>query len=93
MFELERAKPEEGGIELQGVLNFMEQFEKMDGHSFVIIHHGRVVAEAWRKPYCQEYLHSLYSGTKCFTALAVGFAYDEGLLRLDDHVVDFFQKN
>ncbi len=33
---------------------------------------------------------NIYSGSKTFTALAVGIAADEGLLRLDDPVTGFF---
>ena len=34
--------------------------------------------------------HTLYSASKTFTALAVGCAIDENLLRLDDRVMTFF---
>jgi CubicO group peptidase (beta-lactamase class C family) len=35
----------------------------------------------------------LYSGSKTFTALAVGICQDEGRLRLGDHVLDFFPEH
>lgn len=90
MCELQRCLPEERTINLDGVLSFMNCFEKLDGHSFMVLRHGEVVAEGWRNPYKKEYLHTLFSGTKSFTAIAVGLAIQEGLLNLDDYVISFF---
>src|SRR6185369_5433039 len=50
--------------------------------------HGHVVAEGWWRPFSADRPHLLYSLTKSFTAIAVGFAVTDGLLTLDDRVVD-----
>src|SRR3954452_11725726 len=57
-------------------------------HSLVVVRHGHVVAEGWWAPYSAERPHLLYSLTKSFTAIAVGLAVGDGLLSLDDRVVD-----
>ena len=57
-------------------------------HSIMVVRHGHVVAEGWWAPYSAERPHLLYSLTKSFTSIAVGLAIADGLLSLDDRVVD-----
>ena len=54
----------------------------------MVVHHGHVVAEGWWAPYSADRPHLLYSLTKSFTSIAVGLAIADGLLSLDDRVVD-----
>lgn len=54
----------------------------------MVVRHGHVVAEGWWAPYSAERPHLLYSLTKSFTSVAVGFAIADGLLSLDDRVVE-----
>jgi CubicO group peptidase (beta-lactamase class C family) len=57
-------------------------------HSIMVVRHGHVVAEGWWAPYSPDRPHLLYSLTKSFTSIAVGLAVSDGLLALDDRVVD-----
>nr|WP_255645276.1 serine hydrolase domain-containing protein [Actinoplanes polyasparticus] len=57
-------------------------------HSLMVVHHRHVVAEGWWAPYSADRPHLLYSLTKSFTSIAVGLAIADGLLALDDRVVD-----
>jgi CubicO group peptidase (beta-lactamase class C family) len=57
-------------------------------HSLMIVRRGHVVAEGWWAPYSAERPHLLYSLTKSFTSIAVGLVIADGLLALDDRVVD-----
>lgn len=93
MYVFERVPVELVTIDLEKVLKFIDCFEELDGHSFMVLQHGKVVAEGWRNPYQPEYLHTLNSGTKSFIALAVGMAVDEGLLHLEDKVMSFFPEH
>lgn len=90
MDRLPRATPAESGVNPDGILAFMDAFEKKNGHSFMVLRHGRVVAEAWYRPYRPEYLHPLFSVSKSFTCLAAGFAVQDGLLSVEAGVADFF---
>lgn len=54
----------------------------------MIVRHSHIVAEGWWAPYSAERPHLLYSLTKSFTSMAVGLAIADGLLSLDDRVVD-----
>lgn len=63
---------------------------RTDVHHLVVVRHGKVIAEVHPKPYHGRDRHTLFSVSKTFTALAVGLAIDDKLLKVDDRVVDFF---
>lgn len=89
---LPRAVPESQGVSSAGVLDFVERADtEIDAmNSFMLVRHGRVVAEGWWAPYQPADRHQLYSLSKSFTSTAVGIAIAEGKLSLDDRVVDWF---
>jgi len=66
--------------------------EVIDGglelHSVMVVRHGQVAFEQFRKPYGPSEPHTLFSTSKSITSIAVGFAVDEGTLRLDNKVAD-----
>lgn len=59
----------------------------LDLHSIMVIQHGKVLEEAQLAP---DTAHVMFSVSKTFTSAAVGFAIDDGLLSLDDRIVDIF---
>ncbi len=88
---LPRSAPESEGVSSSEVLAFVEAIDQIDSlNSFMLLRHGRVVAEGWWAPYHAEARHSLYSLSKSFTSTAVGLAIAEGKLSLDDPVLKFF---
>ena len=56
----------------------------------MVLRHGHVVAEGWWAPHTPERTRLLYSISKSFTSTALAFAVEEGLLGLDDTVLDHF---
>ncbi len=89
---LERATPESQGIASSAILKFVEAVENgiHELHSFMLLRHGKVVAEGWWSPYGHEIPHMLFSLSKSFTSTAIGLAANEGLLSLDDTVLSYF---
>ena len=89
---LPRCSPESQGISSLRILDFVDKVEKSGSefHGFMLVRHGKVVAESWWTPYSAEQPHLLYSFSKSFTSTAAGFAIDEGLFALDDKVISFF---
>ena len=88
---LPRSTPESEGIPSSAIVDFLQASEKMhDLHSFMLLRHGRVVAEAWWDPYRRDTPHMLYSLSKSFTSTAVGLAVADGLLTVDDTVISHF---
>ncbi|MBQ6380250.1 MAG: serine hydrolase [Clostridia bacterium] len=97
---LERCTPESVGISSADILALMDTFKRMgvENHSFMIVRHGKVCAEAWAKPMAPEIPHALYSFSKSFSATAIGFAMEEKVmvpatnepLSLDTRLKDIF---
>src|SRR3954470_3759144 len=90
--DLQRATPESQGIASSAILQFVEVVESQvhELHSFMLLRHGKVVAEGWWSPYGREYKHMLFSLSKSFTSTAIGLAVNEGIISLDDTVLSFF---
>ena len=89
---LVRSIPEAEGVSPQGIINFLTAAEKgkTEFHSFMMLRHGKVIAEGWWNPYVANLKHTLYSCSKSFTATAIGFAVGENLLTVNDKVISFF---
>jgi len=89
---LETGVPEEQGVSSRAILDWIDSVESnVDAlHSFVLVRHGKIIAEGWWCPYEKDRPHMLYSLSKSFTSTAVGIAVDEGRFSLDDKVVSFF---
>src|SRR5258707_4274411 len=91
-YDLPRTSPEQQGITSSAILRFVEALEQQihEMHSFMLLRHGSVVAEAWWSPYSAVQPHLLFSVSKSFTSTAVGLAVDEGHFSIEDSVLSFF---
>ena len=89
---LPRSVPEAEGVSPGRIINFLDALGKSSNefHSFMLIRHGKVIAETWWKPYRPDLRHTMYSTSKSFTSTAVGFAVTEGKLKLTDKVISYF---
>src|SRR5438552_2467912 len=90
---LPRGVPEAEGVSSNSIIQFLDAAEKSktEFHSFMLLRHGKVIAESWWDPYRADLKHTLYSCSKSFTATAVGFAVSEGKLSLSRKVISFFR--
>lgn len=59
-------------------------------HSMMVVKDGKVIYERYETAHSADELHVMWSASKTFTALAAGFACQDGLLSVDDKVVSFF---
>jgi CubicO group peptidase (beta-lactamase class C family) len=89
---LERVAPESVGLASLAIERFLDTLEASGAemHGLMIIRHGKVAAEGWWSPYAPGIRHGCQSLTKTYAATAVGLAVDEGLVRLEDRVVEIF---
>lgn len=86
---LPRATPEAQGVCSAGLLALVEALDAVDEvHGLVVVTRDAVVAEGWWDPYTPERPHQLFSLSKTFTSIAVGLAEAEGLLSVDDLLLD-----
>ena len=90
--KLARSTPVAEGVSSGGILAFLDavEQEKFELHSFMMLRHGKVIAEGWWEPYGAEFVHTMYSMSKSFTSTAVGFAVAEGKMSVEDKVISFF---
>src|SRR4051812_30813751 len=89
---LPRSKPEAEGVSSRGIIQFIDAISKSNHefHSFMVLRHGKVIAEGWWNPYQGNLKHTMYSVSKSFTATAIGFAVSEKRISVDDRVISFF---
>jgi CubicO group peptidase (beta-lactamase class C family) len=86
---LPRASPESQGVASAAIAAVMAGLDAIDHvHTATIVRHGRVIGETTWAPYDRESPHLLFSVSKSFTSMAVGFAVADGLFDLDDRVAD-----
>ncbi|MFI2365537.1 serine hydrolase domain-containing protein [Promicromonospora sp. NPDC019610] len=86
---LPRSTPEAVGLDPAALRRLVDGLDALeDVHSVLVLRHGSVVGEAWWHPHTADRPHVMFSVSKSFTSTAVGIAVHEGLLTLDDRVVD-----
>ena len=92
MLKIERALPEQTGIPSDCIIRSLERIEQkqIPMHSFLLMHHDKLICECYYSPCNADTLHRMFSITKSFTSIAIGLLADEGKLSLDDKIVDYF---
>lgn len=90
--EFERTAPEAVGIRSQAILDYIDALEHSDTemHGLMIMRHGKICAEGWWQPFAPHLRHGLQSHSKTYAATAVGIACTEGILHLDERLIDIF---
>ncbi len=93
--EFERVAPETVGIPSKAIESLLDKLESgvTEPHGLMIMRHGKVCAEGWWSPYAPGIRHGLQSHTKTYAATAVGIAYTEGIVKLDERIIDIFPED
>lgn len=88
------AKPEEKGISSRNIKRYVELLENegLSTHNLIIGVGDSVVYENYWKPFDENFMHRMYSVSKSFVAIAVGFLEQDGLIDLDDSMEKYFPK-
>jgi len=73
--------------------HFLEriQREEVNLHGFMLTVRGVEKVSAYYEPFREGQPHRMYSVSKTMVACAIGMLMEDGSLKLDDHIVDFFQ--
>lgn len=86
---LPRATPESQGVASSALLASVDALDGLRHlHSLMVLRRGHVIAEGWWAPYRADLPHALFSVSKSLTSTAIGLLVEDGLLGLDDRVVD-----
>ena len=64
--------------------------EGTDPHALMMHRDGELMFKIGIPPYSCDDKRQLFSLSKSFTSTAIGIAYDKGLLRLDERMIDIF---
>lgn len=68
----------------------LSEDKKVGLAGIAVLKDGKLVAEHYVPPYSAKYRHVSFSMCKSVTSMAVGLAMEEGLLSLDEKLVDIF---
>lgn len=84
--------PEQAGISSSSVLKYLKslEFHRLCTHDFILMKGDDICYEGYWAPFHKDFLHRMYSVTKSFVSLAVGFAEQDGLINLDDKIAKYF---
>lgn len=84
--------PESEGLPSSAVLELLDFFreEHINMHSFMLVRRGKILTEAYYKPFDEHFMHRLYSCSKSIVALAVGRLVGEGRVSLSDPLLSYF---
>ncbi len=85
-------KPEEVGIKSSQVKKLIETFEKngLAMHSVLMARGNKLFCEAYWNPFKKEDNHRMYSQTKSYVGIAIAQLASEGVINLDDKIIDYF---
>lgn len=84
--------PEKMGIKSSDILRYIKKLNNANlaTHSVLIARRGHIIFEKYWEPYKNDELHRIYSATKSFVAIAIGFLEQDGLIDLDDPIIKYF---
>ena len=84
--------PESVGISSKKVLEFIKILESYSfcTHNIIMARGDSIFTEIYYKPFNENFKHRMYSISKSFVSIAIGMAQEEGLLSLDDKMVEYF---
>ena len=89
---LGRIRPEDVGISPSVLLRYLDAMTQIGfiAHHIMILKNGHIAFEINFAPFRADVPHYICSCSKSVAATAVGFALDEGLVALNDRIVDIF---
>lgn len=79
--------PDDVGVDSRGILDLLDAASHLELHSLAIARDGQCLARGWWAPYRADRRHLLYSVSKSLTATTVGALVADGVLGLDDPVL------
>lgn len=86
------ATPESRGVSTQIIKKYVDHLNAsgLSTHDVIIARGDDIIFEKYWAPFKQDFLHRMYSVTKSFVAIAIGFLADEGRVNLDDPISVYF---
>ena len=88
-----RTYPEHVGVSsgrMLAMLKALEREKRANIHNLLVLKDGQVITECSHPGYSTNMWHLSHSMSKSLTGMAVGLAVDDGLLSVDERLVDIF---
>ena len=84
--------PEKMGISSHHLLAFYRELEAygLSTHGVLMSRGESIFTECYWKPFHEKFLHRMYSVSKSFVSVAIGFCQQDGLLSLEDSLESYF---
>jgi len=88
----EKITPEEAGVSSRHIEQYISMLERrgMTIHGILMMKGDKVFTEHYWAPFHQNFCHRAYSQTKSFVGIAIGLLIDDGKLKLNDKICQFF---
>lgn len=88
------SSPEAVGITSSDVLKFYKKLEErgLSTHAVVMARGDNIFTETYYAPFHKDFKHRMYSVSKSFVSIAIGFCEQDGLLSLDDPFSKYFSE-
>ena len=87
------AKPSEIGLNPRKLSEMIDTLEEeTELHSIVVKYDGKIIVEGAWEPFTLNDSQMMHSLSKIGTSICIGFAVDEGKLRLEDKFLDYVRE-
>lgn len=86
-------KPEDIGVSSQKIVEYIKVLEKhrLSTHNLILAKGNKIFFEHYWEPFNSKFLHRMYSVSKSFVSIAIGFLEQDGLISLDDVIEKYFK--
>ena len=87
--------PAEAGVSAKQIQKYIQVLEKhgIETHDMILARGNQIFFEQYWSPLHAGFAHRMYSTTKSYVSIAEGFAIQDGLVALDDRIVDYFPED
>ena len=84
--------PEQAGIKSENLEKYLEilEGERLATHNIIMAKGDSIFFGKYWAPFHKDFLHRMYSVSKSFVSVAIGFLQQDGLIDLDDRIVKYF---
>lgn len=92
---IRHVSPESVGIRSEAIEAYIHRLESLGSvtHSLILARGNHIFFEHYWEPFDREFLHRMYSVTKSFVSLAIGFLVQDGCIDLDDPISKYFAED
>ena len=90
--KLKYITPEQAGIKSESIEKYLDTLEKQRfaTHSIIMAKGDSIFFEKYWQPFNKDFLHRMYSVSKSFVSIAIGFLLQDKLIELDDKIMKYF---